>query len=416
MLLVLVYPPLGSAEGSPIGAGWLITSTYKSGDTCPFKLEGTPGSEIVGLAGSRACDSVKIANPGGIAWLYQAGQITSDVTVEADLGYGGSWAGVACRGTSSSFYGFLIGGSGNYKIVRNSRSGEVVLASGQSAAIPVADPTVITTYRVDAACRGTTLSLFVNNVKIASTTDTALSSGWYGVVIEGGDPRASGIPNVGVDMGSFRAAIPVEVGRAVTATHTPQALAPCVRAWNAGIGGQAHVSLGLIGGSSDRVFVIGADRERGLCVLTVTSFVSWFQATFTVQGSLLAVVVNENHVGVSPPIPVPRHENAALSDSGKLVAAPLPPRTIRDVVTCIQAWNSQPSLGRMLRAHLETRNDVRAVVEFQGRGACRLLATTAAFWVGTGFPGIPSWIGGTSNFPRIQPNVAVSATGSLTHR
>lgn len=115
-----------------------------------------------------------------------------DVVVESDVtGFTGpenGYYGVLCRFIdSSNYYRFTFSADGSYSIGAKKGEGFVLLASG-------ADPELVndeSPNRVRAECLGSTLSMYVNGVKLLETQDESFKTGFIGLVA--GTPDKEGL-------------------------------------------------------------------------------------------------------------------------------------------------------------------------------------------------------------------------------
>jgi hypothetical protein len=127
-----------------------------------------------------------VTSPSWTAWASPL-QSFSDVRVEADqtaLTTDGTF-GLTCRREGSDFYAFFINGEGEFGISRRTDDGwDVIVAAESSEAIA---REVGSTNRLRADCLGETLSFYVNDVHVVTTTDASLTEGRIGLMVSAGE-------------------------------------------------------------------------------------------------------------------------------------------------------------------------------------------------------------------------------------
>jgi hypothetical protein len=117
-----------------------------------------------------------------VYWMYTSEFSHPDMQVDVDVavvsGPNQNNLSVVCRYTPEGWYEFNVASGGLWNIFRYQKSkGYTALSSGGSTAIKANQAG----NHLTAVCQGDTLTLYVNNVKVASAHDKQLTHGGFGV-------------------------------------------------------------------------------------------------------------------------------------------------------------------------------------------------------------------------------------------
>lgn len=114
--------------------------------------------------------------------LESLGDVFVEVTAERTTNPGGHLYGVLCRMQDfDNFYGFVVVEPGRFSIFKIVRGVATDLISGPSDAISTGE---VGSNRLRADCLGTTLTMFIDGQRVATTQDDQFSAGAIGFLAE----------------------------------------------------------------------------------------------------------------------------------------------------------------------------------------------------------------------------------------